>query len=441
MQDLQLSTKETRKAVRSTPVDDKRKDAYSQAVESGRYVRQTGIHGKYDNVRIYWEDETTRLFLSSHVDRLVQRRIEALERIRIIDLGCGSGDGYEMLMRMVQKNPGIYENEVRIILPEYLGLYTGVDLNEALLEQTKQRWRDNPKMSFEQSDFSKGLPVDQQDPAYDIYFSSFGTFSHLTEDQTVKLFTDIARHANDGALLVGDWLGRYSYEWQELWDADTSREQWMDYVISYIYPPSQRRRSKRKLSNLNLRLLCRDEIMNIVRRTEDQTGIKLEVRDIFDRSLLVGRHIDTGDYNKHTKPIRRAINSLHEDNQRTRLENLLVDYEPSRGFDFINQFFEQLFAGWNTLVRYTIELCNRYDHHTGTVIDPPEIRPFYPQPLKQAMHDMLRVVEGAGWFRMGDPRANVIEPQLGYALRGLELTMQQGAGNGHGLVGIFEIKK
>jgi hypothetical protein len=42
---------------------------------------------------------------------------------------------------------------------------------------------------------------------------------------------------------------------------------------------------------------------------------------------------------------------------------------------------------------------------------------------------------------MGDPRANVIEPQLGYALRGLELTMQKGMGTGHGLVGVFEVKK
>jgi len=42
---------------------------------------------------------------------------------------------------------------------------------------------------------------------------------------------------------------------------------------------------------------------------------------------------------------------------------------------------------------------------------------------------------------MGDPRANVIEPQLGYALRRLELGLQRGMGTGHGLMGIFEVKK
>lgn len=416
-------------------------EAYSQAVGSGRYERVTGLHGKYDNVRLYWEDEGTRLFLRPYVDALSNRRIEELQRLRIMDLGCGSGDGYEMLMRMVKRNPGIYEDEVRIILPEHLGHYRGVDMNASLLEQARGRWRDNPKMDFVQGDFSKGLPVESDEQSYDIYFSSFGTMSHLHENENAHLFADIAKHARDGSLIVGDWLGRYSYEWQELWDADTSREQWMEYLISYIYPQKHRRRSKKKLSVLNLRLMCRDEVMKIVRQAEEQAGVKLEVKTIFDRSLMVGRHIDTADYNRFCRPIRRAVNHIHEDNQRSSFEDLLVDYEPRTGFDFINQFFEQLFTCWNTLVRYSIELCYRFDSEQETIVDPPEIPAFYPEPLKRAMLDMRRTVEGAGWFRMGDPRANVIEPQLGYALRGLELLLQQGMGAGHGLVGVFEVKK
>jgi hypothetical protein len=41
----------------------------------------------------------------------------------------------------------------------------------------------------------------------------------------------------------------------------------------------------------------------------------------------------------------------------------------------------------------------------------------------------------------GDSRANIIEPQLAYALRKLEMELQTGDGVGHGLVGVFEIKK
>jgi SAM-dependent methyltransferase len=417
------------------------KAAYSQAVDSGRYARVTGIHGKYDNVRIYWEDEGTRLFLRTCVDRMVSRRIEELKRIRILDLGCGSGDGYEMIMSLVKKSPGVDEDEVRIILPDNLSHYKGIDLNLDLLKQARVRWRDNPKLSFHEGDFSKGLPLSPDEPPFDIYSTSYGTLSHLHEDQTIRLFADIARHADDGALIVGDWLGRYAYEWQELWDADTGKEQWMDYVISYIYPQKHRRRSRKKLASLDLRLLCREEVERIVHKAEEQSGVKLEIKKIFDRSLMVGRHIDTGDYNRFARPVRRAVNSLHEDNRRTHLEDLLVDYEPREGFEFLNQFFEQLVSCWNALVRYTIELCRCFDEEKEEVIGGPEIKPFYPEPLKFGMRDMLRVVNGAGWFRMGDPRANVIEPQLGYALRGLELLMQKGMGTGHGLVGVFEVKK
>jgi len=57
------------------------------------------------------------------------------------------------------------------------------------------------------------------------------------------------------------------------------------------------------------------------------------------------------------------------------------------------------------------------------------------------MERMMRVVEGVGWLGIGLPRENIIEPQLGYALRHLVTGLQQGQGCAHGLVGIFEIDK
>jgi SAM-dependent methyltransferase len=419
--------------------DSGRQDAYSQAVSSGRYTRQTGLHGKYDNVRLYWEDDLTRLFLRPHVDRLTTDREKSLSRLRILDLGCGSGDGYEMLMNLFRHDPGIYDDEIRVILPDRLGLYRGLDKNADLLAQTRQRWLGTPKLLFEEADFSAGLPVEEGDPAYDVYYSSFGALSHLAEDQTVRLFSDIVRHADSGALVMGDWLGRYSYEWQDLWETDTEREQWMDYAISYIYPPGEER--PEKLDHLRLRLLCRDEVQRVLARVEEETGCRLEVKAIFDRSLFVGRHMDTADYNGSLRPMRHAVNRLHEDNKRTVLDNLILDYRPHGDFDFLNGFFEHLQSCWNALVRYSIDICRLYDSEAGVVRDAPAIPAHYPEPLKTAMGDMKRVVEGAGWFRMGDPRANVIEPQLGYALRGLEYSLQQGRGCGHGLVGVFEVRK
>jgi hypothetical protein len=95
----------------------------------------------------------------------------------------------------------------------------------------------------------------------------------------------------------------------------------------------------------------------------------------------------------------------------------------------------------NTLVHHTISLLSNYDTEDKKLDDVPKVMPYYPDPLKEAMEAMRRVIEGVGWVPWGDVRANVIEPHLGFSLRKLETDLQPGTGFGHGIVGIFEIKK
>ncbi|UCH93232.1 MAG: class I SAM-dependent methyltransferase [Candidatus Aminicenantes bacterium] len=409
----------------------KNNDPYSQAVASGKYVRETRLQGKYDNVRVYWEDEVTRFFMRPYIEALLERRLKQNKGIRILDLGCGSGDGYELLMKMNQSNPGLRKNQVYLIPENNLEQYKGIEINQDLLNQNVQRWGKNPGMEFQWGDFSTGLPVKKEEPPYDIYLTSYGAMSHLNEDQTVKLFSDIVNHAEDGAVLVGDWLGRYSYEWQQLWDNDTHSEQWMDYYISYIYPPHQR--DKSRLTPLKLRLLCREEILKMIERVEKTTGVNLETKYIGDRSIFVGRHMDTQDYNPHLKPLRKAVNSLLERNVRTDPDRLLIDYVPHPGIRFPDPFFQQFQSCWNFLIRYTMALCQEQEGRRPGA-DAPRV-------LLKMLDHMKQVIQGIGHFNMEDARANVVEPQLAYALRELEMSLQQGAGNGHGTVGIFVVNK
>ena len=66
------------------------KAAYSQAAGTGRYDRSTGLLGKYDNVRRFWEDQVTGIFLRPALNQVVERKKQRLERLGILDLGCGS---------------------------------------------------------------------------------------------------------------------------------------------------------------------------------------------------------------------------------------------------------------------------------------------------------------------------------------------------------------
>jgi len=417
--------------------------AYSEAVKSGLYAKKSGLVGKYDNVRLYWEDEITRMFLRPHLQKLIERSQARMRRVRVLDLGCGSADGYELLAGTRQRDPGLQDVEVDLLTPNVLGLYKGVDLNADLLDQARGIYGENPKMVFEQADFTRGLPLGEDEKPYDLYFTSYGTCSHHNEDETlVRLLAAIAERVEHYCVIMCDWLGRYSYEWQTLWTNDLSENRNMDYVVSYIYEKEEREARRAELQHLCLRLVSRQEAEAIAAEAGKAAGVEIKPLVLFDRSVFTGRHMDTAEYNPSAQPIRLAVNSLHEANTRTDLGELLIDYVPKQGFGLLNDYYEHLQMCWNTLVRHTAELLEHYDEKAAAFgQDSPPVPASYPSALREMMDRMRRVVEGVGWLGIGLPRENIIEPQLGYALRYLIANLQQGRGCGHGLVGIFEVDK
>ncbi|MGD2093838.1 MAG: class I SAM-dependent methyltransferase, partial [Phycisphaerales bacterium] len=366
-----------------------------------------------------------------------------MRRVRILDLGCGSADGFELLTGVRHRDPNLQDVEVDLLTPDVLALYVGVDLNKDLIPQARQIYGNNPKIVFKQADFTKSLPILKNGKPFDLYFTSFGTCSHHNEDETlIRLLVDIAKQTEDYCIIVCDWLGRYSYEWQSLWTNDLSKNRNMDYVVSYIYEKQEQEKHRDELQHLTLRLISGQEAESIISRASKESGVQIKPLAYFDRSMFTGRHMDTAEYNHHAQPIRQAVNSLHEANMRTDLTSLLVDYVPKEGFGSLNDYFEYLQMCWNTLVNYVVELLLTYDEEQGCFSsEVPPILPTHPPVLCDMMKRMKRVVEGVGWLGIGLPRENIIEPQLGYALRYLVTNLQRGQGCAHGLVGIFEVDK
>jgi hypothetical protein len=216
----------------------------------------------------------------------------------------------------------------------------------------------------------------------------------------------------------------------------------MDYVVSYIYDPEERAELTNQLEHLYLRLVSRQEAEAIIAEASQRAGTEIKTLEYADRSVFIGRHMDTAEYNPYAQPIRQAVNSLHESNLRTDPTSLLIDYCPREDFEFINDYFEHLQMCWNTLVLYVNDLMQNYDvRERAFDVPPPPIPASYPPPLREMMERMRLVVEGVGWLGLGLPRENIIEPQLGYALRYLEMKLQRGLGCAHGLMGILEVDK
>jgi SAM-dependent methyltransferase len=403
-------------------------DAYNEALKSGLYEKPSGLQGKYDNVRRFWEDEELGLYLRPYLERLVARKRERGERLRLLDIGCGSGDGFELITNINSKSL-ISEYDAKVIEPDMIELYQGIDINEGLLRQAQTNYSNRQNMYFIQSDFND-LDFGAEEP-YDLYLASYGTLSHNTDEQTVELLSSIARQSKDGALIVIDWLGRYSYEWQTLWTRDFKHNQWMDYVISYIH--SDGKVAQSDLTYFPLRIMGREEVLHIYRQVRKKAGGVITLRKLADRSSFVGRHMDTAQYNPHCQPLRRLVNSLFEPNLCTNLDEAMALYIPREGFTEINAYHQRFADCWNHLLIYTKALLE------GS--KPPEDLSEMLLPLRRSLSAMKSVVRAAARMKAGNARASLVEPQLGYCLRELEMRLQQGWGCGHGLVAIFEVVK
>jgi SAM-dependent methyltransferase len=409
---------------------------YTQAVQEGKYDLYVGnLSGKYDNIRTYWEDQLTRIALRPFLRELVERRRQQNRGLRIVDLGCGSGQGYEIVTKIDNRDLNLGLQHKRVLPKDDIDLYLGLDISQAMVEKGKALFRNKPHIKFAQQDLREGLGKHKsQEPAFDVYYSSYGSLSHLSREGLVSLLGDICEHSVDGSIVVLDLIGRNSIEWPDFWSAKTEVEKVREYTMSYLYPESERKH--RDIEKFPIRFWTGEEVQELAKELSQDTGVEVEIAKLMDRSILVGRHVDTKEYNSQIKPLRSLCNSLHEDYFRTDLQQLLIDPNIIPDHPQVSPFLRHLVESWNILV----EFCRHRLFHNISLTELERWDEF-PKSLQFALMTMDRVIADVGWMWYGDPRANIIEPQLGYALRTLEYEMQQGMGCGHGLVAILKIKK
>lgn len=412
--------------------------AYLEAIQHGRYSEQVkGLRCKYDHVRIQFEDFITAFYLRPHLEKLVEEKAGENgngDGLRFYDLGCGTGDGYDLLSKMAGTTK-LSEFDNRLISQDMVSQYKGIDLNVDLLKEARNLFGDYEHVDFCKGNFSDGLPLEEGEEPYDLYFTSYGTLSHCNDEELEKLFIDVAKHGNNGSIMLCDFIGRYSYEWQDLWNDHHEEQPYIDYLINYLY--AEEDRDKVEISSFPLRLMSPPEVNRILEKASRKAGVELKVERYFDRSLFIGRHIETGTYNGNPQPLRLMVSSLFERGLRTYFPDLKVSYRPRRGFNWQNEVLQTLADSWNALVDYTMVLMEHYDSDEELLPYPPQTKV---KPLEKAYRVMRQTLEGSKGL-YGDIRADLIEAQLGYALRSLEMNLQHGQGLAHGLVGIVKVVK
>lgn len=399
---------------------DLKKEDYGQLVRAGHYTPRDDLStGRLDHVRRVWENQLTRFSIRPALVRLLERR--GPHGLRVLDLGCGNGEGWQLLTRISSAQ----DEAEGLLEPERIARYVGVDLCEDMVCQARERLGAYPQATFIQADL--GHPERFLQPA-DLYFSSYGSPSHLEDVQLSTLCEAIGRQAPSGAVVVLDLLGQFSLEWPRYWGYSNRPEQdrMQPYNMVWIYPENLQDERRSDFADYRLRFWGGEEVESFLRQVP-VLGRRLARVERYDRSIFVGRHLDTGDFNPQARPTRRGVNSLFEFNRVTDPCLLEVGPLPAGHLPFLESYRRT----WNGLVAM-FEALSRNQPLPDDFDLPPVLR--------EGMQSLAAQAESSSqWLQPGLPIGNSLEPSFGLLLRQSEFFMQQGLGCGHGLIVVLEL--
>lgn len=275
-----------------------------------------------DAVKRLWEEPVTLSVLRSAISEIPDR-----DKVRVLDVGCGAGEGLHLLRALEAARTGPRLGHLE---------YCGVDLDADLLSLARQVHHEDQSARFECADMRGELP----DEPFDLYLSFGVPYSHLEprelEEVLAGLFASVRRHRMRSVIVI-DVLGRYSIEWVPRWGQRRWRYNMSffqggktgdDVPMTFWDPPG-----------------LRAQIENAAART----GSHLTRVAFIDRSIMIGRHTATGQFNPALPPFRTLINHLESggsvDPGQLRLTDPPTDAPPP-----IGAFFGRLQEKWNAVV-------------------------------------------------------------------------------------------
>lgn len=401
---------------------------YDAAVAMGFYGRdEGGLHGKKDYARKFWEDTSSKLMLRPALEALLRQS----PRVRVVDLGCGSGEGLHLITHVPVSNAVRQRDRTFVAGEENLGCYIGVDISAGMVAQGRRNFADRPFVRFEQADLARGFPLTEE-PSFDLYFSSYGSFSHLSEVELTRLVGDIARHTDKPAFVVLDLLGRFSPEWPQYWTRGSG--EFLEYHMGYLVD----RAAVAEVERFRCTFWSGDDVRRVATHASEQAGVAVRVCDLRDRSILIGRHMEMGTFNATPRPYRSLINQLFHQDYRSDLSNLIADLPMLDSFRLTHGTQAARIDGycrdWNVVVRLVRSLMDRDDAAVRGAIESSSGM------LAEDLRMLAWLHRNADRFPVVDFWASVMGPQVACVLRNLECSLPEGLGCGHGLLALLAVR-
>lgn len=278
-----------------------------------------------DSVKVMLEELVTHEMFADAVGSL---GLEPGARLRVLDVGSGTGDGLALLTEA--------HGELPPVTAGYALEYRGLDSDAAMVE-TARGLRTAPGVAFEVGDVRDW----RGDEPFDLYLSCGVPYSHLTGDELAAALTallrGIARGGRRAALLV-DVLGRYSMEWAPRW----SQTAW-DYAMSFFEDTAEHLEQP-------MTFYDRPALGAAIAAAADAAGVRPEAVTYTDRSVLVGRHTATRTFNPDIPAYRTLVNDLVRAAAPVRPRDLRFTPPETGAPADILEFFATWARDWNALV-------------------------------------------------------------------------------------------
>ncbi len=311
-----------------------------------------------------------------------------------------------------------------------------MESDRTLFDQAKLRYRDRVSHRFVHADPANELPnsVLENDP-FDIYFSAFSSLSHLAPEQMEDLLTQILSHSKTGSVIFFEVFGKYSPEWPKYWSKDESM---LPYTMGYLIPAEERKRED--LERFLASFWSPEALKSSIKNAEQRSGRKVKLTFMTDRSVFVGRHMETGLLSSKRVPIRFQVNRLFDHGYRGETKHLEINMGHLKHLKLSHpEVWSRLFQfqiNWNRVIYILGALMNHKDT---------KIKKFIEDADKVEMSDDLKFLvwlfRNADRFPVADFWSSVLGPQVAVALRNIEMSYTEGLGCGHGLMCGLEVVK
>ncbi len=374
------------------------KDRYKTAVN--HYLSPK----RKDSVKTKWENPFSLTVIKNAIKKLEEKY--SPKSLRVMDFGCGIGEGFVLVENAL--------NSLELQTKELL--YLGLDNSSEMVKVATQKWEDKKNVSFQEVDIRFEIP----DNPTEIYLSCGVPYSHLTEEETEDALGHIFRAIKKNktqSLVVIDVLGRYSIEWVSQWE----HSRW-SYRMSFLADAQEQ-------EDMMMSCYYAHDLKSMVDRASEQENCQIEDIEFFDRSVMVGRHTSTREYNSAIPPYREIINSLYECGRTTDFRELLFQSPSAQAPSAVKEFFNKFSHRWNQLVIEAAEFC-------GENLNIPNNNISLPKSVAGLKNELSTLQES---YCEQNFRTDILEPTLAEYLHRLESTMQPGLGVGHTLIGIVYV--